>query len=686
MTQQVADLAAHVIDVCEPLCENTEKLLSKVSLLSTDRLELKYDARENVLYCRAFGILPDGNSVRPSPNATRNWVTRIPEREALAQQGHYALAATDFTAIVIAALWPAKQLIFHDEDTRQAYNYWLARFAAQQSIARQKAAFKLEGTMPPVPEGWLDNFGTDRALKPYQTVMAVTSLEQEASLYLCEQGTGKTPPAIALLMNEAKRHRLKQLAAGVERLVPYHVVVVCPKKARFNWQREIIRFATTPGQVVVLRGLREVRVQQLVDSRRPLDSSVEWSVVISSYGTVEKTWDAFRMMEWDRCVLDESHHIKGWYAKRQAFFLRFRDHCRRRLLLTGTPVANNIVDFWGQLEFLGEGMSGFSDHKAFKSFYTRYYTDYSGGEPVQRFAGFKNLPVLQERLARVAIQFTKAEVLPHLPKKQYRVVEVTMAKEQAKYYKKLKEELAIEIEGDLRKAESGGDRRAVTVQNVLVKLLRLAQITSGFIRWDQEIDLDTGEKKGPIVIDPIEPNPKIEALGELLEELGPDEKMVVWACFKQDVQRISKLLEERNYSYTKLVGGMSEKAEAAAFASFNSEAGARVLIGSAASGGTGVNLPGHDRDRAAQEKTDATQVVYFSQNWKSLERSQSEDRTHGEGRCRRPVTYTDLVVPGSIDEEIRARVVECQIHAWEIQDIRDVMKRILAQNPGSNDD
>jgi hypothetical protein len=159
---------------------------------------------------------------------------------------------------------------------------------------------------------------------------------------------------------------------------------------------------------------------------------------------------------------------------------------------------------------------------------------------------------------------------------------------------------------------------------------------------------------------------------------------------------------------------------------FNCDPNCTVFIGNPAAGGTGLNLLGYDTKlykpepvmegvnqiaaivmdndwmsynemdcrweedpngincfdsyekhyvKTALPPTYCDHVIYYAQNWSYPHRAQSEDRAHRRGTTTH-VRYTDLVVPGSIDEEIRVRVVEKKVSATKIQDVRSVLQRI----------
>src|SRR6185295_19942693 len=111
---------------------------------------------------------------------------------------------------------------------------------------------------------------------------------------------------------------------------------------------------------------------------------------------------------------------------------------------------------------------------------------------MKRLVAVMNLPFLRERLARMAFVCSKSEALPELPDKAYDIVEVEMSAEQQTMYDTVKDQLYYELKNELDDSS-----RTMNANNVLTKLLRLAQITSGFLTFDPIKDLETGEILAP---------------------------------------------------------------------------------------------------------------------------------------------------------------------------------------------
>jgi len=338
------------------------------------------------------------------------------------------------------------------------------------------------------------------------------------------------------------------------------------------------------------------------------------------------------------------------------------------MVLTGTPIGNSLMDLWTQLEFLGHGFSGFSRFSAYRSFHGVWQD--AGMNGIARLAGVKNIPLVQERLSRITFSVTKEEAGLNLPSKVYDTHEVEMTKEQAVAYKAMAEYLATEIEDRM-----SGNVDPVTAQNILTQLLRLAQITSGHIVTDANIDPDTGlelrakqvRRLGPV-------NPKVDAVEQLLtaEDRDPKGKTLIWCCFTEDIRTIGERLTKLGIGHGLYYGATPQGERDELVERFNGDDDLKVLVLNPQTAGEGLNLLGYNEN--SDMYTD--HEIFFSQNWSAILRGQAEDRAHRRG-TRMPVRITDLTVPGTIDEDIRARVKGKLLNAAEAVNIKDILISVL---------
>lgn len=597
------------------------------------------------------------------------FLNRFPEKKRLSDsRDKWLFSGTDITALLIYNVWEnaGMHIEWLDENAKVFYRTLILRYCVQIENAEAIAKYK-EHKLVDKASWFLDNKkDSGLELTQYQKVAALCSLRSESFALHMDMGTGKTPVAIAVMCNDALRLFRKRL---------YRFLVVCPKNVRMNWVEEIKRFATIKGKITTLRGDKIARMKLLIQAMIKDEEDELYSAVLVSYDTMSRMVEALKIIEWDLTVLDESHSIALPSTNRSKASLKLRDSCKRRIELTGTPIRNTPLDLYSQLEFLGNGFSGFQSAKNFKNFYGVWQPVTNNGQNTGQeiLTGLQNLPFIKERLARLTFRVSKKEALPDLPDKIYDITEVEMSDEQTNAYKELQEHLAIEIQHEMEgmKAET----RSLVINNILTKLLRLAQITSGFMVLDEVCDLD-GTVLVPRTIKRFDPNPKLDEMMELLEGKRDNEKTIIWACWIADIEAIENRLHSCGRNYVSYHGRIKDNIRDENVRSFNEDREMQYFVANPGAGGVGLNLIGYPPGREDEYDTNCTHVIYYSGDWSQVKRTQSEDRVHRRG-TREPIRITDLCVPGTIDEEIRARVFKKRKMALEITDIHDIVKNIL---------
>ncbi|KAJ5782167.1 Helicase swr1 [Penicillium paradoxum] len=174
-----------------------------------------------------------------------------------------------------------------------------------------------------------------------------------------EMGLGKTIQTIALLAHLAVDHGIWGP----------HLVVV-PTSVMLNWEMEFKKWC--PGfKIMTYYGNQEERKQK----RRGWTDDNAWNVLITSYQLVLQDQMSLKRKDWHYMILDEAHNIKNFRSQRWQALLTFKT--RARLLLTGTPLQNNLTELWSLLFFLmpsdghNGGVEGFADLKDFSEWFRR---------------------------------------------------------------------------------------------------------------------------------------------------------------------------------------------------------------------------------------------------------------------------------------------------------------------------
>ena len=139
----------------------------------------------------------------------------------------------------------------------------------------------------------------------------------------------------------------------------------------------------------------------------------------------------------------------------------------------------------------------------------------------------------------------------------------------------------------------------------------------------------------------LDKTPRLAILKELLQELTPNHKVIVWAVFKENYKQIGELCGELGIEYTEIHGGIKTQDKFDNMDKFNEDTKTRVLISNPSSGGVGINLVASDYS------------IYYSRSHKLGDYLQSEARNHrkgSEGFDR--ITHINLISTGTIDEII----------------------------------
>ena len=324
-------------------------------------------------------------------------------------------------------------------------------------------------------------------------------------------------------------------------------------------------------------------------------------------------------------ILDEAHKCKDISSKRTKRAIELADIATYRYILTGTPILNDLMDIYSQFRILDRGQR--FGHNFF-SFRARFFEDKNKHMPASKY--FPNwAPIrgadrkIKELIEPVSMHIEKSKCLT-LPPMVRKVIEVPMSKEQTRMYEQMRKDLVATIQ-----TEGTGERHSIA-ELAITKALRLQQIVSGHIRVEG-ID---GEDSKTIS---IKENPRKDALKQLLEDLAPYHKTLVWSVFKANYDDIRSVCSSLGLEYAELHGEISNRDEQ--IDRFNNDEKCRVLIGHPGSGGIGVNLVA------------ASYSIFYSRSFSLEFDIQAEARNYRGGSERHEsITRIDLCCPDSIDE------------------------------------
>ena len=233
---------------------------------------------------------------------------------------------------------------------------------------------------------------------------------------LYEMGCGKTLTAIAVMGSLFNEKLLRR------------ALIIAPASVCSVWPRELERYADFPFECVHLTGNAPRRRAMLRSLAEADDSALRVAVI-----NYEGTWripdrvrgdDAIRDFNPGLVICDESHRIKQSSARQSKYIHTLGDHADYRMILTGTPIQNNPLDFFSQYRFLDKSVFGTS----FLRFRSRYAImgGYSVNGRAVQVIGYRNLSELSEKAYACADRVTKAECLDLPPQTfETRYVELT---------------------------------------------------------------------------------------------------------------------------------------------------------------------------------------------------------------------------------------------------------------------
>lgn len=424
---------------------------------------------------------------------------------------------------------------------------------------------------------------------------------------LAEMGTGKTGTLINIL-----RYKFN------ERKKILKTLIITPPITISNWKVEWEKHSDVDlSKIVLLKGSEKDRIKKFTAA---FEKQENFIAIMNYESTLMK--DLFNILTlWkpEVLVLDESHKVKSLQSKRTKQIIKLSSIPQYKYLLTGTPILNSPMDLFSQFLILDGGETFGKNFWAFRGV---YFVDKNAHMPShKKFPNWQIKPGSLEKISKLmsskSVSIKKADCLD-LPPLVNETVRVEMTPEQSRMYAQMKKDFITFMNGE-----------AVVATLAITKALRLMQISSGFVKTEDGDEIS------------IEKTPKMEALKELLSELTVDNKVIIWAVWKENYSQIKKVCEELKIKYVEVHGDVTEKNKQLNVDSFNNDETVRVFIGHPGSGGIGINL------------IVASYTIFYSRNF-SLEQSlQAEARNYrGGSEIHNKITRIDIVTEGTIDELI----------------------------------
>lgn len=407
-------------------------------------------------------------------------------------------------------------------------------------------------------------------------------VDDEAHTWIANEvvvgNTGKTTTAIALVQNDPHANR---------------VLILCPLKVATDpgiWPGDLQKNMVLPYTVKSFtKGTVAQRAQALRDWLN-LPRKNERVFAITNYDSIraDSMLKTVERIHWDYIICDEAHKLKQASGVTSRHVAAIAKKVTKKILLTGTPMPHSPLDVYGQFRIISPEIYG----KSFVAFRNRYAV--LGGFEHRTVLGYQNMDDFNRRLFSVTYQVGK-EVLD-LPPEHHITRTCFLGAKQSHIYSEMRDELMVELE------QRPDD--PIMAQNILVKLLRLQQVTGGHI---------DGTKVG---------NEKADLLAEVLDSLPQDEPVVVFCKFVRDLDAVREVARSLGRTSSELSGRVNELQQWKA-----SETD--VLAVQMQAGGVGIDL------------TRAAYCIYYSTGYSLGDMQQSLARVHRPGQTR-PVTYVHL--------------------------------------------
>ena len=511
----------------------------------------------------------------------------------------------------------------------------------------------------------LETYEGDEVLFPHQRAGVKFLATAKRALLADEPGLGKTAQAI---------RALKELQdQGID---VFPALIVCPNTLKKNWAREFKRW-WPDVKTQVIKGSASQRKRQFEEDAQVF--IINWESLrshsrLAPYGSValtrcrecggqdEKVTETrcevhkreLNGIDFEAVIADEIHRSKDPKSKQSRALWAASGDAEIRFALTGTPIANNVVDLWSILHWISP-----KDWPSKTKWIDRMVDTMLNAFGGMMVIGVK--PTMQDEFYKsvnpVMRRMLKKVVLPHLPPVINERRDVEMSTKQKKAYDQMRELMIAELES--------GD--TLTAPSVLTQTIRLLQFASSYATLT--VDESTGEARA--ILDA--PSCKVEALMDDIDngDFG-DDSVAVCAVSKQLINLLSAELTKSKIPHGLITGDQNEDERQKAIDDFQSGAIKWILF-TAQAGGVGITL------------TAARRLIMLQRPWSLVDHKQVLDRVHRIGsEIHDSIVITDYVTEGTIEERV-IQVLETKADNFEqiVRDKEQLLKLLQDDRAGN---
>ncbi|KAK8449399.1 hypothetical protein SEVIR_7G212600v4 [Setaria viridis] len=464
-----------------------------------------------------------------------------------------------------------------------------------------------------------ENSGFEPVLKPYQLVgvnflLLLHRKSIGGAILADEMGLGKTVQAVTYLT--LLRHLYND---------PGPHLIVCPASVLENWERELRKWCPS-FSIIMFHGAGRTAYSKELSSLGKAGCPAPFNVLLVGYTLFERRSaqqkddrKALKRWQWSCVLMDEAHVLKDKGSFRWRNLMAVAQHARQRLMLTGTPLQNDLHELWSLLEFMMPDIFATGDIDLKKLL---------NAEDHELISRIKSIlgPFILRRL--------KSDVMQQLVPKIQHVKFVTMDTEQSKTY--------INAIDEYRSAcQARSAKSSVDMTNNVVGLIPKRQISNYFTQF-RKLLISYGDAgtKGALTDEHVFASAKCQALAELLPSLANDgHRVLIFSQWTTMLDILEWALEIIGVTYRRLDGGTPVTERQTIVDTFNNDRSIFACLLSTRAGGQGLNLIGADT------------VIIHDMDFNPQMDRQAEDRCHRIGQ-QKPVTVYRLVTKGSVDENI----------------------------------
>uniref|UniRef100_A0ACD5TXA2 Uncharacterized protein n=1 Tax=Avena sativa TaxID=4498 RepID=A0ACD5TXA2_AVESA len=413
-----------------------------------------------------------------------------------------------------------------------------------------------------------------------------------------EMGLGKTLQTISLL---GYLHEFRGITG------PH--MVVAPKSTLGNWMKEIQRFCP------ILRAVKFLgNPEERNHIRENLLAPGKFDVCVTSFEMAIKEKTALRRFSWRYIIIDEAHRIKNENSLLSKTMRLFSTNYR--LLITGTPLQNNLHELWSLLNFLLPEI--FSSAETFDEWF-QISGENDQHEVVQQ---------LHKVLRPFLLRRLKSDVEKGLPPKKETILKVGMSEMQKQYYRAL-------LQKDLEVINAGGERKRLL--NIAMQLRKCCNHPYLFQGAEPGPPYTTGDHL-------IENAGKMVLLDKLLPKLkARDSRVLIFSQMTRLLDILEDYLMYRGYQYCRIDGNTGGDDRDASIEAFNKPGSEKfIFLLSTRAGGLGINLATADI------------VVLYDSDWNPQVDLQAQDRAHRIGQ-KKEVQVFRFCTEYTIEEKVIER-------------------------------